>query len=163
MSAPAGPKQPTLFSIKDQKAVSDQLLPRLPFGFTPRGLHVSEWKIKDWLSTSPTSLKRSSPDFECGGHKWQIHLFPLGLVKARQQEQITPTPKTSIALYIVHSDNCHHSETWKVEADVVVAICNSQTPSIFIKQTYHHQFTPTTPLAGSHDFRRLRDIMLWCT
>ena len=45
---------------------------------------VFHWRISNYRNAGK---KLTSPEFECGGHKWNILLFPNGNVRRRRRAE----------------------------------------------------------------------------
>jgi len=87
------------------------------------------WRIKDYQSSDK---KITSPEFECGGHKWNILLFPTGNSNGQANDMVS--------IYLNYGDPKHAKEGWHVCAQFALAISNPHDPTCYAQSQAHHRF-----------------------
>ncbi|KAL1915750.1 uncharacterized protein VTP21DRAFT_6509 [Calcarisporiella thermophila] len=88
---------------------------------------VYHWDIKDWKSLN---RRTTGPEFDAGGWKWRILLFPAGNNVPEQ-----------ISVYLDFADPQGAPEGWHVCAQFALVISNPHNPNIYIFHQAHHRFT----------------------
>ncbi|KAJ3129556.1 hypothetical protein HK098_001032 [Nowakowskiella sp. JEL0407] len=113
------PTAPTLESI----------LPPLP-GLESIAECVYRWEIPNW-----TQLKQQervlSPEFQCGGHTWNILLFPNG----------NRTDSLSVFLNSVDASKAEKESRWHICVNFGLGICNPEDDKIHKTSTAQHRYT----------------------
>ncbi|WFD08090.1 ubiquitinyl hydrolase 1 [Malassezia vespertilionis] len=136
-SAPAGmdeapldtavSKQPRV-SVMDEKAFSEKYLADL--GLDEAEFKVFHWPIKSW---SALEKRITSPEFEVGGHRWRILLFPFGNSNGQ--------PYDMVSVYLDYADDKRVPEGWHACAQFALVISNPTDPTLFSTSQAHHRFT----------------------
>jgi ubiquitin carboxyl-terminal hydrolase 7 len=57
-------------SVRDHEAFAAKHMPDL--GHDVKDMKVFSWKLTNWKKLDK---KLTSPEFECGGHKWCVHVI----------------------------------------------------------------------------------------
>ena len=116
------------------------------------GQDIKEFKVFTWSLTKWKSLdkKLHSPEFECGGHKWRILLFPFGNSNGQ--------PNDMVSVYLDYADPKSNPDGWHVCAQFALVISNPNDPTIFSSSQAHHRFTPEEMDWGFTRFNELRKL-----
>ncbi|VDB82829.1 unnamed protein product [Peniophora sp. CBMAI 1063] len=145
----AGNGQPVLdidepVSVKDHDAFAAKHMPDL-------GQDIKEFKVFTWPLTKWKSLdkKLHSPEFECGGHKWRILLFPFGNSNA--------PPNDTVSVYLDYGDPKRPQE-WHACAQFALVISNPNDPTIYTVSHAHHRFIAEECDWGFTRFSELRKL-----
>ncbi|GAA6026726.1 hypothetical protein JCM8097_005817 [Rhodosporidiobolus ruineniae] len=107
---------------------------------------VFTWKLTDYRRMDKKSL---SPEFSCGGHKWNILLFPMGNSNGQANDMVS--------VYLNYGDQ-KASEGWHVCAQFALAISNPNDPTVYIQSQAHHRFTNEEQDWGFTRFVELRKL-----
>ncbi|GAA6050111.1 hypothetical protein JCM3770_001378 [Rhodotorula araucariae] len=107
---------------------------------------VFKWPLKDYRRMDKKTL---SPEFSCGGHKWNILLFPMGNSNGQANDMVS--------VYLNYGDQ-KASEGWHVCAQFALAISNPHDPSVYIQSQAHHRFTNEEQDWGFTRFVELRKL-----
>jgi ubiquitin carboxyl-terminal hydrolase 7 len=83
---------------------------------------VYHWRLKNYREQDK---RICSPEFECGGHKWSILLFPQGNSNGQANDMVS--------VYLNYGDSKHAPENWHVCAQFALAISNPEDPTHFIQ------------------------------
>jgi ubiquitin carboxyl-terminal hydrolase 7 len=108
-------------------------------GHDVKDFQVYTWRINRWKTLDK---RLTSPDFECGGHKWwdssealfcssliepilsrRILLFPFGNSNA--------PPNDTVSVYLDYADPKKSPEGWHACAQFALVISNPHDPTIF--------------------------------
>ena len=81
---------------------------------------VCHWDVSGWASLDK---RLTGPDFECGGHKWRILLFPFGNSNGQ--------PNDMVSVYLDYADPKSQPDGWHVCAQFALVISNPNDPTIF--------------------------------
>ncbi|KAF9172197.1 hypothetical protein BGX20_006156 [Mortierella sp. AD010] len=93
-----------------------------------KACEIFQWEIKDW---GALDKKITGPEFEIGGHKWRILLFPQGNNTVDQ-----------VAVYLDTAEPREQLDSnWHVCAQFALMMSNPTDPSVYIVNTAHHRFT----------------------
>lgn len=105
------------------------------------GHDVKEFKVFSWHLTNWKKLEKkiTSPEFECGGHKWYVQsssvilhqlsiirrilLFPFGNSNA--------PPNDTVSVYLDYADPKRAPEGWHACAQFALVISNPHDPTIY--------------------------------
>ncbi|KWU45004.1 ubiquitin carboxyl-terminal hydrolase 5 [Rhodotorula sp. JG-1b] len=107
---------------------------------------VFKWPLKDYRRMDKKLL---SPEFSCGGHKWNILLFPMGNSNGQANDMVS--------VYLNYGDQ-KASEGWHVCAQFALAISNPNDPTVYIQSQAHHRFTNEEQDWGFTRFVELRKL-----
>ncbi|KAM0756443.1 cysteine proteinase [Meredithblackwellia eburnea MCA 4105] len=107
---------------------------------------VFTWPLKDYRRLDKKQL---SPEFSCGGHKWNILLFPMGNSNGQANDMVS--------VYLNYGDQ-KASEGWHVCAQFALAISNPGDPTVYIQSQAHHRFTNEEQDWGFTRFVELRKL-----
>jgi ubiquitin carboxyl-terminal hydrolase 7 len=108
-------------------------------GHDVRNFKVFTWRLSNWKKLEK---KLTSPDFECGGHKWyapviapirrpyittalrrRILLFPFGNSNA--------PPNDTVSVYLDYAEPKKAPEGWHACAQFALVISNIHDPTIY--------------------------------
>ncbi|EJU05407.1 ubiquitin carboxyl-terminal hydrolase 5 [Dacryopinax primogenitus] len=114
-------------SVRDHKAFALKHMQDL-------GYDVEDFKVYTWKLTKWRSLDRrlTSPEFECGGHRWRILLFPFGNVNASTID--------TVSIYLDYANPKGSPEGWHACAQFALVLSNIHDPTCFISSHAHHRF-----------------------
>ncbi|TFY70399.1 hypothetical protein EVG20_g2597 [Dentipellis fragilis] len=132
-------------SVKDHEAFAAKHMPDL--GHDVKEFTVYTWKLKDWKKLDK---KLTSPEFECGGHKWRILLFPFGNSNA--------PPNDTVSVYLDYADPKRAPEGWHACAQFALVISNPNDPTIYTVSHAHHRFIAEECDWGFTRFSELRKL-----
>ncbi|KAG0235795.1 hypothetical protein BGX31_004161 [Mortierella sp. GBA43] len=114
-------------SVDDVEWMTQRFLPILP-GADERACETFQWKIEDWSSLDK---RVTGPEFEIGGYKWRILLFPQG------------NNSECVSVYLDAVDAHGQTETnWHVCAQFALTMSNPSDPTVYIAHSAHHRFVP---------------------
>ncbi|TFL07619.1 hypothetical protein BDV98DRAFT_558165 [Pterulicium gracile] len=134
-----------IVSVKDHAAFSAKHLPDL--NVEVKDFQVFTWNIDNWQKLEK---KLVSPDFECGGHKWRILLFPFGNSNA--------PPNDTVSVYLDYAEPKKAPEGWHACAQFALVISNPQDPTIYTVSHAHHRFVAEECDWGFTRFSELRKL-----
>ncbi|THH20676.1 hypothetical protein EW146_g701 [Bondarzewia mesenterica] len=132
-------------SVKDHEAFAAKHMPDL--GHDVKEFKVFTWPLKNWKKLEK---KLTSPDFECGGHKWRILLFPFGNSNA--------PPNDTVSVYLDYADPKRAPEGWHACAQFALVISNPHDPTIYTVSHAHHRFIAEECDWGFTRFSELRKL-----
>ncbi|KAL1922777.1 uncharacterized protein VTP21DRAFT_9153 [Calcarisporiella thermophila] len=112
-------------SVLDNERFAKKNMPDL--GIEVEDFQVYHWEIKDWKSLDK---RITGPNFEVGGWKWRILLFPGGNNIPDQ-----------ISCYLDFADAQTAPAGWHVCGQFALAISNPHKPNIYVFHHAHHRFT----------------------
>lgn len=113
----------------DQKAFAAKHLPDL--GYDIKDFRVYTWRLTNWMKLEK---KITSPDFDCGGHKWRILLFPFG------KSTSGPSGDT-VSVYLDHAEPMESPEDWHAHAQFALVISNIRDHTTYAVSNSDHRFT----------------------
>ncbi|KAF9649116.1 cysteine proteinase [Thelephora ganbajun] len=94
--------------------------------------------------------KVTSSEFDCGGRKWRILLFPFGNPN---------TPSSGVvSIYLESADAEEMEEGWHVCAQFALVISNPQDPTIYTVNHAHHRFIAEECTWGFSRFGELHEL-----
>ncbi|KAF9649103.1 hypothetical protein BDM02DRAFT_3167185 [Thelephora ganbajun] len=140
-----GTKTEETVSVLDHEAFAAKHMPDL--GYNVKELQVFHWKLQDWKKLEK---KLTSPEFDCGGHKWRILLFPFG--------NSNVPPSDVVSVYLDSANTKEMEEGWHVCAQFALVISNPQDPTIYTVNHANHRFTAEEPDWGFIRFIDLRRL-----
>ncbi|KAI0318629.1 ubiquitin carboxyl-terminal hydrolase 5 [Amylostereum chailletii] len=132
-------------SVKDHEAFAAKHMPDL--GHDVKEFKVFTWKLSGWKKLEK---KLTSPEFECGGHKWRILLFPFGNSNA--------PPNDTVSVYLDYADPKRAPEGWHACAQFALVISNPNDPTIYTVSHAHHRFIAEECDWGFTRFSELRKL-----
>ncbi|KAF8350768.1 hypothetical protein F5887DRAFT_1210069 [Amanita rubescens] len=132
-------------SVKDHEAFAAKYLPDL--GHDVKDFKVFSWRLTNWRKLEK---KLTSPEFECGGHKWRILLFPFGNSNA--------PPNDTVSVYLDYADPKKAPEGWHACAQFALVISNIHDPTVYTVSHAHHRFVAEECDWGFTRFSELRKL-----
>ncbi|KAH7915018.1 hypothetical protein BJ138DRAFT_1170257 [Hygrophoropsis aurantiaca] len=132
-------------SVRDHEAFAAKHMPDL--GHDVKDFKVFSWRLANWKKLEK---KLTSPDFECGGHKWRILLFPFGNSNA--------PPNDTVSVYLDYAEPKKSPEGWHACAQFALVISNIHDPTIFTVSHAHHRFIAEECDWGFTRFSELRKL-----
>ncbi|TDL15584.1 cysteine proteinase [Rickenella mellea] len=134
-------------SVHDHEAFAAKHMPEL--GHDVEDTKVYTWKLKNW--TKLNKIVRSR-EFECGGHKWRILLFPFGNTVA------APNSNVSVSVFLDYADPNRTPDGWHACAQFALVTSNPHDPTIYTESHSHHRFTSEQPDWGFIRFSALQNL-----
>ncbi|GAA5845854.1 hypothetical protein JCM11251_002927 [Rhodosporidiobolus azoricus] len=131
-------------SVEDHEAFAAKHLSDM--GEEVDDFQVFTWKLTDYRRMDKKSL---SPEFSCGGHKWNILLFPMGNSNGQANDMVS--------VYLNYGEQ-KAKEGWHVCAQFALAISNPNDPTVYIQSQAHHRFTNEEQDWGFTRFVELRKL-----
>lgn len=102
------------------------------------------WEIKDWAGLKEDKV--AGPRFSCGGHEWNVLLFPRG------------NGNHLISIYMEPHPPADAPEDWYVCAQFALDIWNPAHPDAHIASGSHHRFTKNESDWGFSSIADLRQL-----
>ncbi|TDL21653.1 hypothetical protein BD410DRAFT_828901 [Rickenella mellea] len=118
-------------SVRDHEAFMAKHM--LNLGHDVKDMQVYTWRLSNWRKLDAII---TSPEFECGGHRWRILLCPFGASN-------TP-PNDTVSLYLEYADpdpNTLAPEGWSARTQFALVISNPYDPTIYTVRHTYHRFT----------------------
>ncbi|KAJ1554471.1 hypothetical protein HK096_003399, partial [Nowakowskiella sp. JEL0078] len=109
----------------------DSILPLLP-GLESVDVLEHKWQINNW-SQLRQQERVHSDEFKCGGHAWNVLLFPNG----------NRTDSLSIFLNSIDSTKEEKTSRWHLCVQFALAIQNQDDETIFKSNVAQHRYTPS--------------------
>ncbi|PIL34481.1 hypothetical protein GSI_03258 [Ganoderma sinense ZZ0214-1] len=134
-----------IVSVNDHEAFAAKHMPDL--GHDVKEFKVYSWKLANWKKLEE---KITSPEFECGGHKRRILLFPFGNSNA--------PPNDTVSVYLDYADPKRAPEGWHACAQFALVISNPHDPTIYTVSHAHHRFIAEECDWGFTRFSELRKL-----
>ncbi|RPD80183.1 cysteine proteinase [Lentinus tigrinus ALCF2SS1-7] len=134
-----------IVSVNDHEAFAAKHMPDL--GHDVKEFKVFTWKLTNWKKLDK---KITSPEFECGGHRWRILLFPFGNSNA--------PPNDTVSVYLDYADPKRAPEGWHACAQFALVISNPHDPTIYTVSHAHHRFIAEECDWGFTRFSELRKL-----
>ncbi|EJD02278.1 cysteine proteinase [Fomitiporia mediterranea MF3/22] len=132
-------------SVRDRDAFAAKNMPDL--GHEVKDFAVYTWRLTNWRKLEK---KLTSPEFECGGHRWRILLFPFGNSNA--------PPNDTVSVYLDYADPKRAPEGWHACAQFALVISNPNDPTIYTVSHAHHRFIAEECDWGFTRFSELRKL-----
>lgn len=132
-------------SVLDHDAFAAKHMPDL--GHEVKEFKVYHWKLSNWKKLEK---KLTSPEFECGGHRWRILLFPFGNSNA--------PPNDTVSVYLDYANPKNAPEGWHACAQFALVISNPHDPTIYTVSHAHHRFIAEECDWGFTRFSELRKL-----
>ncbi|KAF8522231.1 hypothetical protein BU17DRAFT_87330 [Hysterangium stoloniferum] len=132
-------------SVKDHEAFAAKHMPDL--GHDVEDFQVFTWSLTNWRKLEK---KLTSPEFDCGGHKWRILLFPFGNSNA--------PPNDTVSVYLDYANPKAAPEGWHSCAQFALVISNPRDPTIFTVSHANHRFIAEESDWGFTRFSELRKL-----
>lgn len=112
------------------------------------------WSIDDWNALGEREL---SPQFDCGGYRWQLLLFPHGNPQSMR--------KGMISLYLnsvgpAGQDETDENKSYHVCCAFALVMWNPECPSSLVTQASHNRFTPRVTDWGYSEFYTIRSAFV---
>lgn len=144
-AAPAAPADEPIPAVTDEQAFASTHL--ADYGLEAEAEAVYHWDVASWDELPP---RLTGPEFECGGHRWRILLFPFGNSHGQ--------PNDMVSLYLDYADAKGKPEGWHVCAQFSLVISNPTDPTIFVSSLAHHRFTHEEMDWGFTRFSELKKL-----
>ncbi|KAF8894531.1 hypothetical protein BD779DRAFT_1669025 [Infundibulicybe gibba] len=132
-------------SVRDHEAFAAKHMPDI--GHDVKDFQVFTWRLSNWKKLDK---KLTSPEFECGGHKWRILLFPFGNSNA--------PPNDTVSVYLDYAEPKKSPEGWHACAQFALVISNIHDPTVFTVSHAHHRFIAEECDWGFTRFSELRKL-----
>ncbi|KDN51670.1 hypothetical protein RSAG8_00216, partial [Rhizoctonia solani AG-8 WAC10335] len=132
-------------SVRDHEAFAAKQLPDL--GHEVEDFQVFSWTLTKWRQLEK---KMTSPEFECGGHRWRILLFPAG--------NSNSPPNDTVSIYLDYANPKNVPEGWHACAQFALVMSNTQDPTNFVCSHAHHRFIAEECDWGFTRFHDLRKL-----
>ncbi|KAE8245144.1 hypothetical protein A4X13_0g6070 [Tilletia indica] len=132
-------------SVLDPQAFADKNLGDL--GQEEDDFKVFHWDIPSWKALDK---RITGPEFECGGHKWRILLFPFGNSNGQ--------PNDMVSVYLDYADSKSQPEGWHVCSQFALVISHPDDPTVYCSSQAHHRFTAEEMDWGFTRFNELRKL-----
>ncbi|KAL8284094.1 hypothetical protein RQP46_004843 [Phenoliferia psychrophenolica] len=142
--AAAAPMELDTVSVEDHEAFAARHLSNM--GLEEEDFTVFTWKLSDYRNAQRKTL---SPEFSCGGHKWNVLLFPMGNSNGQANDMVS--------VYLNYGEQ-KAVEGWHVCAQFALAISNPRDPTVYIQSQAHHRFTNEEQDWGFTRFVELRKL-----
>lgn len=133
-----------IVTVHDEQQFAQKNMPDL--GHEIEDFTVFSWRLNKWKTLDK---KLTSPEFECGGHRWRILMFPTGNSNA--------PPNESVSIYLDYADP-KTSTDWHACAQFALVMSNIHDPSIYVVSHAHHRFVPEECDWGFTRFHDLRKL-----
>ncbi|CAG8689834.1 22534_t:CDS:10, partial [Gigaspora margarita] len=115
------------------------------------GYEIEDFQYYTWRITGWSGLEKriTSPEFEAGGWKWRILLFPFG-------------DKTSdnVSIYLDFADTKGAPAGWHSCVQFALLLWNSEDPTSYISHNANHCFTAEESGWGFRQFNDLRKLFV---
>ncbi|RIB10405.1 ICP0-binding domain of ubiquitin-specific protease 7-domain-containing protein [Gigaspora rosea] len=100
------------------------------------GYEIEDFQYHTWRVTDWSSLKNriTGPEFEVGGWRWRILLFPFGNHNS-----------ATVSIYLDFADLKNASADWYSCVQFALVLWNSKDPTFYISHHAHHRFTAEEP------------------
>ncbi|KAF9457164.1 hypothetical protein BDZ94DRAFT_1342402 [Collybia nuda] len=134
-----------IVSVRDHEAFAAKHMPDL--GHDVKDFRVFSWRLTSWKKLDK---KLTSPEFDCGGHKWRILLFPFGNSNA--------PPNDTVSVYLDYAEPKKAPEGWHACAQFALVISNIHDPTVFTVSHAHHRFIAEECDWGFTRFSELRKL-----
>ncbi|KAG9126664.1 hypothetical protein FRC07_002537 [Ceratobasidium sp. 392] len=132
-------------SVHDHDAFAAKQLPDL--GHEVEDTQVFSWKLSRWRQLDK---KLTSPEFDCGGHRWRILLFPSG--------NSNSPPNDTVSIYLDYANPKNAPEGWHACAQFALVMSNPNDPTNFVCSHAHHRFIAEECDWGFTRFHDLRKL-----
>ncbi|CAJ0637306.1 11152_t:CDS:10, partial [Entrophospora sp. SA101] len=132
-------EETTPIAVTDFEAYANKILPEL--GQEVEDFKYSTWTIKSWKSLDK---RTTGPEFEAGGWKWRILLFPSG-----------NNNPDSVSIYLDFADPKGAPAGWHSCVQFALVLWNPEDPTTCMSHHAHHRFTAEESDWG---FTRFYDI-----
>lgn len=136
---------PAPVSVMDHAAFAEKYLADL--GQEEADFQVCHWPIQSWHALDK---RITGPEFECGGHRWRILLFPFGNSNGQ--------PYDMVSVYLDYADGPDTPEGWHACAQFALVISNPNDPRLFSTSQAHHRFTAEEMDWGFTRFNEFRKL-----
>ncbi|KAG0340189.1 hypothetical protein BG004_006523 [Podila humilis] len=131
-------------SVDDVEWMTAKLIPKMP-DLEEAACETFQWDITDWAALKS---RVTGPEFEIGGYKWRILLFPQG-----------NNDKDHCAIYLDSAEpNNAQDPNWHVCAHFAILMSNPGDPTVYIPHTANHRFTAAEADWGFSRFHELRKL-----
>ncbi|CAG8779114.1 5221_t:CDS:2, partial [Racocetra persica] len=114
------------------QTIKNDFMPDL--GYEIVDFQYDTWQIRNW-----TNLKEmiAGPEFEAGGWKWRILLFPYGNYNSNV-----------VSIYLEIDDPKGAPVGWHCCAQFALALWNPEDRTSYVGKSGHHRFTAEEPYSG---------------
>ncbi|GES75615.1 cysteine proteinase [Rhizophagus clarus] len=136
----------TPLSVTDNETIANRVLPEL--GQETEDFKHSTWHITNWQNLEE---RITGPEFEVGGWKWRILLFPFG-----------NNSKNVVSIYLDFVDPLDAPEGWHSCAQFALVMWNPKDPTQYIYHHAFHRFTAKEQDWGFTRFYKLKKLLVPC-
>ncbi|KAK3819643.1 MAG: ubiquitin carboxyl-terminal hydrolase 5 [Benniella sp.] len=113
-------------AVDDVEWMTKKLIPIFP-DLEERACEIFQWDIKDWRALDK---RVTGPEFEIGGYKWRILLFPQG------------NNSETVSVYLDSAEPREQQDpNWHVCAQFALLMSNPNDPTVYTALSAHHRFT----------------------
>ncbi|KAJ7732609.1 hypothetical protein DFH07DRAFT_990769, partial [Mycena maculata] len=133
-------------SVRDQEAFAAKHLPEV--GHDVKDFQVYTWQLNNWKKLDK---KLTSDEFECGGHKWRILLFPFGNSTAAPND-------STVSVYLDYAEPKKVPEGWHACVQFALVISNIHDPTVYTVSHAHHRFIAEASDWGFTRFSELHKL-----
>ncbi|CAG8813303.1 34982_t:CDS:10, partial [Gigaspora margarita] len=119
----------------------NKVMPEL--GYEIEDFQCYTWRITGWSGLE----KRTSPEFEVGGWKWRILLFPFGNKNS-----------DTVSVYLDFADPKGAPADWHSCVQFALLLWNPEDPTSYVSNNAHHRFTAKEPDWGFTRFYTLHKL-----
>ncbi|KAI6039589.1 ICP0-binding domain of ubiquitin-specific protease 7-domain-containing protein [Pisolithus marmoratus] len=132
-------------SVHDHEAFAARHLPDLSHGV--KDFQVYTWRLTNWKKLEQ---RITSPEFDCGGHKWRILLFPFGNSNSSSND--------TVSVYLDYAEPNKSPPGWHACAQFALVISNVHDPTIYTVSHAQHRFIADECDWGFTRFSELRKL-----
>ncbi|RIA93959.1 ubiquitin carboxyl-terminal hydrolase 5 [Glomus cerebriforme] len=132
--------------VTDYEATANKIMPEL-------GQEVEDFKYNTWHVTNWRHMDKriTGPEFEAGGWKWRILLFPFG-----------NNNQDTVSIYLDFVDPKSAPTGWHSCVQFALVLWNPEDPTHYIVHHAHHRFTAEESDWGFTRFYDLRKLFSPC-
>ncbi|RHZ60946.1 hypothetical protein Glove_350g9 [Diversispora epigaea] len=135
-------EETTPLAVNEYDAIANKIMPDL-------GQEIEDFKYYTWQVNSWRNLEKriTGPEFEAGGWKWRILLFPFG-----------NNNNDTVSIYLDFADPKGAPQGWHACVQFALVLWNPDDPTNYIHHHAHHRFTAEESDWGFtrfYDFRKL--------
>ncbi|CAG8667385.1 8986_t:CDS:10, partial [Cetraspora pellucida] len=135
-------EETTPLAVTDYDTIANKIMPDP--GYEIEDFQYHTWNITNWRSLDK---RITGPEFEAGGWKWRILLFPSG-----------NNNSDTVSIYLDFADPKGASAGWHSCVQFALVLWNPHDPTLFINHNAHHRFTAEESDWGFTRFYDLRKL-----
>ncbi|CAG8473227.1 8493_t:CDS:10 [Acaulospora morrowiae] len=148
-STPADTERPmsdveetTPLAVTDYEAIANKIMPDLSYEI--EDFQYSTWQINGWRNLEK---RMTGPEFDAGGWKWRILLFPFGNNNVE-----------AVSIYLDFADPKGAPAGWHSCVQFALVLWNPEDPTHYVHHHAHHRFTAEESDWGFTRFYDLRKL-----